>query len=67
MSRSLAAERRRRDEEKSEREEKKRLDDLRSYKSLLGEKSAAMAEGATTNAEMREKYKSAEDYEDDFM
>lgn len=62
-----AAERRRRDEEKSEREEKKRLDDLRSYKSLLGEKSAAMAEGATTNAEMREKYKSAEDYEDDFM
>jgi hypothetical protein len=60
-----AAERRRRDEDKAEREEKRRLDDLRSYKSLMG--GGAMAEGATTNAEMREKYATAEDYEDDFM
>jgi hypothetical protein len=62
-----AAERQRREDEKAAKDEKRRLDDLRSYKSLLGEKSAAMAEGATTNAEMGEKYKCAEDYEDDFM
>lgn len=60
-----AQERRRREEDKAGREEQRRLDDLRSYKTLLG--GGAMAEGATTNAEMREKYASAEDYEDDFM
>lgn len=60
-----AAERRRREDEKAEREEKRRLDDLRSYKSLQSGPGAA--EGAMTNAEMGAKYSNAEEYEDDFM
>jgi hypothetical protein len=58
-----AVEKQRREEEKQEKEEKRRQEDLKSYRSLHGQG----AEGAVTNSEMRDKYATAEDYEDDFM
>jgi hypothetical protein len=63
-----ANEKARREEEKQEKDERRRQLDLQSYKSLLGGgPGGMMAEGAVTNAEMREKYSNAEEYEDDFM
>lgn len=47
--------------EKAAKEQKKLEQDLRSYKHVMKE------DAMTTVKEMREKYQSAEDYEDDFM
>jgi len=47
--------------EKKEREEKRREEELRSYKNVMRE------EDMTTVKEMREKYKTPEEYEEDFM
>lgn len=50
-----------RQEEKAAKEEQKRLDELKSYKNIMKE------EDMVTVREMREKYATVEDYEDDFM
>ncbi|KAL4539448.1 hypothetical protein Ndes2437B_g02177 [Nannochloris sp. 'desiccata'] len=48
-------------EEKAAKEEQKRLDELKSYKNIMKE------EDMVTVRELREKYATVEDYEDDFM
>jgi NFACT protein RNA binding domain len=48
-------------EEKAAKEEQKRSDELKSYKNIMKE------EDMVTVREMREKYATVEDYEDDFM
>ncbi|WIA37859.1 hypothetical protein OEZ86_014708 [Tetradesmus obliquus] len=56
-----AEERAARAAEKAAKEESKRQEELRSYKGLM------RSENMTSNAEIREKYQSVEDFEDDFM
>jgi hypothetical protein len=48
-------------EEKAAKEEQKRLNELKSYKNIMKE------EDMVTVKELREKYATVEDYEDDFM
>jgi hypothetical protein len=60
-----AGEQRRREEERLEKDERRRMEDLKSYKSLQG--LGADEGGALTNAELGAKYSSAQEYEDDFM
>lgn len=50
-----------RQQEKAAREESKRVEELRSYKNVMKE------EDMVTVREMREKYQTPEDYEEDFM
>ncbi|KAF6262738.1 DUF814-domain-containing protein [Scenedesmus sp. NREL 46B-D3] len=47
--------------QKAAKEDSKRQEELRSYKGLM------RSENMMTNAEMRDKYESVEDFEDDFM
>jgi len=56
-----AEERAVRQAEKAAKEDAKRQEDLRTYKSLMKE------DNMVSNTELREKYATVEDYEDDFM
>ncbi|GBG00416.1 hypothetical protein Rsub_13178 [Raphidocelis subcapitata] len=60
-ARKRAEERNARQEAKNAKDEQRRQEDLKSYKHIMRE------DNMVSNAELREKYASAQDYEDDFM
>ncbi|KAI8463207.1 MAG: DUF814-domain-containing protein [Monoraphidium minutum] len=60
-SRKRVEERAARQEAKTAKDEQRRQEDLKSYKNIM------KVENMVSNAELREKYSTVQDYEDDFM